>query len=433
MDTISRRGLLVGSSAVAGTALAACAGPASTPRQPVDGTTVGHSGARVIPGSDVWAAAGWSELAGKRVGVLSNQTGVLADLTHIIDAMAAAGVRPAALFGPEHGFRGTGQAGASEGDSVDPRTGIPVYDTYRTDASDLAALYRREGINTVVFDVAHAGAGVRFSTHIWAMYRAMQAATLTGAAFVVLDRPCLVGRRALGPVLHPAYASGVGLKPIAQQHGMTAGELARMFSELFLPADTGGRRLSDLRVVPVSGLRGADLFADTGLTWVPPSPNMPTPTTALTYPGTCMFEGTTWSEGRGTCTPFETIGAPGVTWNWAEKLNALGLPGVRFRETYFAPTFDQFAGQTCGGVQLHVTDPRAMDAVRTGVAMLVTAKQLYPSTFGWTPNGHFDKLTGSDRMRTMVDAGASTDDIVGSWQDELARFCTQREPFLLYH
>jgi uncharacterized protein YbbC (DUF1343 family) len=261
----------------------------------------------------------------------------------------------------------------------------------------------------------------------------MQAATLTGAAFVVLDRPCLVGRRALGPLLDPAYASDVGLKPIAQQHGMTAGELARMFAELFLPADTDGKRLADLRVVPVSGLRAADLFADTGLTWVPPSPNMPTPTTALTYPGTCMFEGTTWSEGRGTCTPFETIGAPGVTWNWAEKLNALGLPGVRFRETYFAPTFDKFAGQICGGVQLHVIDPRAMDAVRTGVAMLVTAKRLYPSTFGWTPNGLFDKLTGSDRVRTMVDAGASADDIVGSWQDELARFRAQREPFLLYH
>jgi uncharacterized protein YbbC (DUF1343 family) len=124
---------------------------------------------------------------------------------------------------------------------------------------------------------------------------------------------------------------------------------------------------------------------------------------------------------------------PGVTWNWAEKLNALGLTGVRFRETYFAPTSDKFAGQTCGGVQLHITDPRAMDAVRTAIAMLVTAKQLYPSTFGWIPNGHFDKLTGSDRLRTMVDAGASTDDIVGSWQDELARFRTQREPFLLYH
>jgi uncharacterized protein YbbC (DUF1343 family) len=436
MDAISRRGLLEGAALAAGAgpaaALAACAGPAPTPRPPAS-TTVGRSGASVIPGADVWAAAGWRELAGKRVGVVTNQTGVLADLTHIIDAMTAAGKRPAAVFGPEHGFRGTAQAGASEASSTDPRTGIPLYDAYRANAGDLAAIYRREGINTVLFDVAHAGAGVRFATHSWAMYRAMQAATLTGAAFVVLDRPCLVGKQALGPVLDPAYASGVGLKPIAQQTGMTAGELARMFAELFLPADTGGKRLADLRVVPVSGLSAADLFTDTGLTWVPPSPNMPTPTTALTYPGTCLFEGTTWSEGRGTCTPFQTIGAPGVTWNWAEKLNALDLPGVRFRETYFAPTFDKFAGQICGGVQLHITDPRAMDAVRTAIAMLVTAKQLYPSTFGWTPNGHFDKLTGSDRVRTMVDAGASTDHIVNSWQDELARFRTQREPFLLYH
>jgi uncharacterized protein YbbC (DUF1343 family) len=430
MDAISRRALLAGSSAVAGAVLAACAGPAPTPRPPAS-TTVGRSGAPVTPGADVWAADGWRELAGKRVGVVTNQTGVLADLTHIIDAMTDAGMRPTAVFGPEHGFRGTAQAGVSEGNSVDPRTGIPVYDAYRADAGDLAALYRREGINMVVCDIA--GAGVRFWTYTWTMYRAMQATALAGAAFVVLDRPCPLGARVLGPVLDPAYASGVGLKPIAQQHGMTFGELARMFAELFLPADTGGKHLVDLRVVPVSGLSAADLFADTGLTWVPPSPNMPTPTTALTYPGTCLFEGTTWSEGRGTCTPFETIGAPGVTWNWAEKLNGLGLTGVRFRETYFAPTFDKFAGQTCGGVQLHVTDPRAVDAVRTAIAMLVTAKQLYQSTFGWTPNRHIDKLTGSDRVRTMVDAGASTDDIVGSWQNELAGFRAQRKPFLLYH
>jgi uncharacterized protein YbbC (DUF1343 family) len=423
MDAISRRGLLAGSSTVAGAALAACASSASR--------TVGRSAASVTPGADVWAAAGWRELAGRRVGVVTNQTGVLTDFTHIIDSMAAAGMRPAAVFGPEHGFRGTAQAGASEGNSVDPRTGIPVYDAYRANASDLADLYRREGINTVVCDMA--GVGVRFWTYTWTMYRAMQAAALASAAFVVLDRPCPLGARALGPVLDPAYASEVGLKPIAQQYGMTFGELAQMFSELFLPADTGGKRLADLRVVPVSGLSAADLFADTGLTWVPPSPNMPTPTTALTYPGTCLFEGTKWSEGRGTCTPFETIGAPGVIWNWAEKLNALGLPGVRFRETYFVPTFNKFAGQTCGGVQLHVTDPRAMDAVRTAVAMLVTAKQLYPSTFDWTPDRHIDKLTGSDRVRTMVDAGASTDDVVGSWQDELARYRAQREPFLLYH
>jgi uncharacterized protein YbbC (DUF1343 family) len=166
---------------------------------------------------------------------------------------------------------------------------------------------------------------------------------------------------------------------------------------------------------------------------VPPSPNMPTPTTAALYPGTCMFEGTTWSEGRGTCTPFETIGAPGVTWAWAETLNTLNLPGVRFRETYFAPTFDKVAGRTCGGVQAHVTDPRALDAIRTAVAMLVTAKQVHPSSFGWRPDRYIDNLTGSDRVRTMVDAGASTDDIIGSWQDQLARFRARREPFLLYH
>jgi len=362
--------------------------------------------------------------------VLTNQTGVLRDLTHIIDSMTAAGARPVAAFGPEHGFRGVAQAGSSQGDFVDPRTGVPVYDAYLADAAGLAALYRRAGLDTVVFDIA--GAGARFYTYTWTMYRAMQAAALTGAQFIVLDRPCPLGGKALGPVLDPAYASGVGLQPIAQQPGMTAGELARLFAAQFLPADTGGKRV-DLRVTPVSGLRAGDLFGATGLTWVPPSPNMPTPTTALLYPGTCMFEGVTWSEGRGTCTPFETIGAPGVTWTWAEQLNGIRLPGVRFRETYFVPTFSKFAGKTCGGVQVHIVDARAVDAVRTGIAMLVTAKRLFPSLFGWTPDHNIDSLTGSDRVRTMVDAGASVDDIVGSWQDELTRFRTRREPYLLYH
>ena len=158
-------------------------------------------------------------------------------------------------------------------------------------------------------------------------------------------------------MLDPAYATGVGLKPVVQQPGMTPGELARMFDALFLPADCGGKRLDDsLEVVTVHGYRRDDLYTDTGLPWVLPSPNMPTGDTALLYPGTCMFEGTLLSEGRGTTRPFELIGAPGIDWRWAEELNAQDLPGVRFRENYSVPTFDKFANQTCGGVQVHLTD-----------------------------------------------------------------------------
>lgn len=382
----------------------------------------------VVTGADILARQGWRSLAGRKVGVLSNPTGVLENGDHIVDSMIAAGVRPVAAFGPEHGFRGSAQAGGSEGDYTDPRTGIAVYDAYGADAAKLAGMFTKAGVDTVVFDIADVGA--RFYTYIWSMYTAMVAAGRTGAAFVVLDRPNPIGGKAYGPMLRPEFASGVGLKPIVQQHGMTVGELAKYFAAELLPAE--GVRLADLQVVQTEGWRRDIFFTGTGLTWTPPSPNMPTADTALVYPGTGMFEGTVFSEGRGTTRPFEIIGAPGIDWRWRDELTALGLAGVRFRETYFVPTFGKFVNQTCGGVQLTVTDPASFDAIRTAVAMLVTAKKLHPDLFAWRADNGIDKLTGSDRLRTMVDRGAGVDEIVGSWQAELDEFTARRRPHLLY-
>lgn len=391
---------------------------------------VEHAAGRVIPGADMLATQGWRALAGRRVGVLTNPTGALRDHTHIVDSMMAAGVAPVAAFGPEHGFRGTAQAGGSEGDYLDPRTQIPVYDAYGASATKLAGMFTKAGIDTVVFDIADVGA--RFYTYIWSMYTAMRAAVSTGAAFVVLDRPNPVGGQAFGPVLNPAFASGVGLKPIAQQHGMTIGELARLFDAEFLPADTGGQHLPSLEIVRLHGWRRDELFDDTGLPWRLPSPNMPTQTTALVYPGTCLFEGTVLSEGRGTTRPFEIIGAPNIDWRWAERLNELELPGVRFRELYFTPTFGKWTGKVCGGVQLHVVDPRAFQAIHTAIAMIVAVRQTHPTVFAWRPDNFIDKLSGSDRLRRMVDAGAGVDEVVGAWQDELTAFRERREPCLIY-
>jgi uncharacterized protein YbbC (DUF1343 family) len=239
-----------------------------------------------------------------------------------------------------------------------------------------------------------------------------------------------LGGKASGPVLDPAFASGVGLKPVAQQHGMTAGELAKLFVAEFLPGE--GVRAPKLDVVAVRGWRRDTHFADTGLLWTPPSPNMPTPDTAHVYPGTGMFEGTLLSEGRGTTRPFEIVGAPGIDWRWRDALDALDLPGVRFRETYFVPTSGKFVDQACGGVELTVTDTRSYDAVRTAVVMLVTAKATFPKVFGWRPDHYIDQLYGSARLRTMVDAGAGVDEIVGSWQAELARFENTRQRYLIY-
>ena len=371
-------------------------------------------------GADVLAAENWKRITGRRIGVVTNPTGVLSSLAHVVDAMHASGaVNVVAVFGPEHGFRGTSQAGGSEGDYADPRTGIPVYDAYGASTDKIAEMFRKAGVEQVVFDIADVG--VRFYTYIWTMYQAMEAASKVGASFLVLDRPNPIGgTQVAGPRLDPRFASGVGLLPIVQQHGMTVGELARLFAEEYLAGPL------QLDVVKVEGWHARG--ADTELPWVPPSPNMPTPDTAAVYPGTGLFEGTTWSEGRGTTRPFEIIGAPGVDWRWADELNAAGLAGVRFRETYFVPTFSKHTGATCGGVQIYRTGE--IDSIQVAVAMLVTAKRLYP--FSWRDDLMIDKLSGSDRLRTMVDSGADVAAIVGSWQGELADFRRQREPYLLY-
>jgi uncharacterized protein YbbC (DUF1343 family) len=424
VSPVDRRRFLAASALSAPLLTAAAQAPAQA-----DEDNKTDRGRRVTPGADQLAAQGWRSLAGHKVGVLTNPTGALRDHTHIVDSMVAAGVAPVAAFGPEHGFRGTAQAGGSEGDVLDPRTRIPVYDAFGASADKLAGMFTKAGVNTVLFDIADVGA--RFYTFIWSMYTAMRAAVLTGASFVVLDRPNPVGGQPRGPQLDPAFATGVGLKPIVQQHGMTVGELARLFDAEFLPADTG-RRLSKLDIVQVRGWRRDQLFNETGLPWRLPSPNMPTQSTALVYPGTCLFEGTLLSEGRGTTRPFEIIGAPDIDWRWAERLNEANLPGVRFREIYFAPTFSKHVNKVCGGVQLHLTDERDFEAIRSAVTMIITARQLYPNVFGWRPDNWIDKLSGSDRLRRMVDAGAGVDDVVGAWQQELAAFRRQREQYLIY-
>ncbi|MFF4303625.1 exo-beta-N-acetylmuramidase NamZ domain-containing protein [Streptomyces sp. NPDC001601] len=376
-------------------------------------------------GFDHLSADGYSLLAAQKVGIVTNPTGITPDTRHIVDVMHAdPRVRLTAVFGPEHGFRGTAQAGGSEGRHDDPATGLPVYDTYLKSGQPLADVFTASGVDTIVFDIQDVGA--RFYTYIWTLYDCMEAARLAGKRFVVLDRPNPVtGRTAEGPVLHREFASFVGRQPIAQAHGMTVGELARLFNAEFLDPPVA------LDVVPMTGWRRSRFYDAYGLPWVPPSPNMPTPDTALVYSGTCLFEGTNLSEGRGTTRPFELLGAEGIDARWAAAANELALPGVRFREAYFAPTFSKFQGRTVGGVQIHVHDRAAYEPVRTAIALLVTAKKVW-SGFAWREDDWIDKLTGSARVRTMTDAGAGPDEIVGAWQDELAAFRRVRKEFLLY-
>ncbi|OIJ26457.1 exo-beta-N-acetylmuramidase NamZ family protein [Nocardioides luteus] len=432
---IARRRLLAAAT-IGAAGAPVLAGAARAEPGPIAPPPAGDRGRPVTPGADRAAADDWSVLSGERVGVITNPTGVLRNLRNIVDEMHESGsVSIAGVFGPEHGFRGTAQAGGSEGTFVDERTGLTVYDAYGANVAKMRELFTTAGVETVVFDIQDVGA--RFYTYIWTMWTAMQAAVATGTRFVVLDRPNPVGGVARGPMMTAAYTSGVGAREIVQQHGMSVGELARFFDGEFLEEHAGGR-LAQLDVVEVSGWRRTTLYADTGLDFILPSPNMPTPDTALAYPGTCMFEGTNLSEGRGTTKPFELIGAPFVDHRWAAALEEAGLPGVTFREAYFNPSVNKFAGQVCGGVQVTIQDRDRFDPIRTGVEMLVTATSLYPD-FAWRQDSWdtarpfwIDKLTGSTRLRTQIDAGATGDEIEAAWADELAEFDARRRPYLIY-
>ncbi|MBK6015784.1 exo-beta-N-acetylmuramidase NamZ domain-containing protein [Streptomyces sp. MBT53] len=376
-------------------------------------------------GFEQLTAHDYAQLGGQRIGIVTNPTGVTRDTHHIVDVMhASPHVNLTAVFGPEHGFRGTAQAGGSEGRPTDPATELPVYDTYSKSGRQLADIFKTSAVDTVVFDIQDVGA--RFYTYIWTLYDCMEAARLAGKRFVVLDRPNPVtGRAAQGPVLHREFATFVGRQPIAQAHGMTVAELARLFNGEYLTKPV------PLETVLMTGWKRSEFYDAWSLPWVPPSPNMPTPDTALVYSGTCLFEGTNLSEGRGTTHPFELLGAEGVDGRWAAAVNQLALPGVHFREAYFAPTFSKFQGKTVGGVQIHVHDRAVFDPVRTGIALLVTAKKVW-SGFRWRSDHWIDDLTGSARVRTAIDAGAGTDDVVAQWQEELRVFRGIRTEYLLY-
>ncbi|GAA4678968.1 DUF1343 domain-containing protein [Streptomyces chumphonensis] len=427
-----RRSLLTGSAVLAGPV--AAAGALGSPAAAAPADPARRPPGRVRTGFDALRRSGYASLAGQRVGVISNPTGVDARLRHVVDVMAGDGqVDLVAVLGPEHGFRGTSQAGQGEDFFVDEKTGLPVYNAYNS-AATLRELFTELRLDTVVFDIQDVGA--RFYTYIWTMYLAIEAAAVLGLRFVVLDRPNpLSGRAAHGPVLQPRNASFVGLKPIAQQHGMTVGELAGLFNDVYVPQATGGRR-ADLHVERLSGWRRRDRYDATGLPWVAPSPNMPTAATAQLYVGTCYLEATALSEGRGTTLPFHLLGAPGLDHRWQEALTERSLPGAAFREAYFKPTFSKWAGRTCGGVEVQVTDPDAFDPIRTALALVIDQRRLFPS-YGWRDQDGgdsywLDRLSGDREVRLAVERGADLDDVTALWQDDLRAFRRLRRSYLLY-
>jgi uncharacterized protein YbbC (DUF1343 family) len=381
---------------------------------------------RVVPGLDVLLGPKRGLLAGKRVGLITNPTGVTVKLESAIDRMAQArDFKLAALFGPEHGVRGDAQAGAAVADRMDARTGLPAYSLYGTTRKPTPTMLA--GLDVLVFDIQDIGA--RFYTYPWTLALVMQAAREAGMGVIVADRPNPIGGiRVEGPVLDPALASFVGAYPIPIRHGMTLGELALMMNTDF---GIG----CDLTVVTCTNWRRPDDATQTGLPWLPPSPNMPTIDTAFIYPGTCLIEGTNLSEGRGTTKPFELIGAPFIdAHGLADRLNQRNLPGAHFRPAWFTPSFSKFQGQLCAGVQVHITDRAAFAPVDAGIAILLEVARHHGKDFSFLPGNppFFDKLAGVSWLREAITAGESLDAIKTRWQPELAAFKLKRARSLLY-
>lgn len=363
-------------------------------------------------------------LAGKRVGLITNPTGIDANMTSIVDLFHNSDdFELTALYGPEHGVRGDAQAGSTISSYIDEVTGLPVYSLYGATKKPTAEMLK--DVDVLVFDIQDVG--TRFYTYIYTMAYAMEAAAENGIPFVVLDRPNPQGGlRVEGPVLNPAYSSFIGLYPIPLKHGMTVGELARLFNSEY-------QIQADLEVVKMKGWKRSMLYEDTGLPFVMPSPNMPTTDTVNVYPATGLFEGTNLSEGRGTTKPFQLIGAPYVkAHDYAKTLNALELPGVTFRAASFTPTFSKNAGKLSHGVEVYVTEPTKFEAVKTGIAMVKTAHDLYPDEFEFLPNDFITKLTGNAYVKDMILAGESLEAIMTKVDAERDAFLPIRKEYLLY-
>lgn len=374
-------------------------------------------------------------LGGAKVGLLCNPTMVTQNLVPGAFALSELGdIELIRLFGPEHGVFGEAQDMEGVGHSTDPWTGLPVVSLYGDDERTLApARQALSDLDVLIFDIQDVGA--RYYTYAATLAKAMAVCAQADVRVVVLDRPNPIdGVTVEGGVVRPGFESFVGEYPIAARHGMTIGELAGYFHhELGIGAPA--------EVVAMQGWRREQWFDETGQPWVMPSPNMPTLDTATVYPGGCLIEGATMSEGRGTTRPFELVGAPWLdARSYARRLTDYDLPGVRFRPVRFTPTFQKHAGQSCSGVQIHVTDRAAFRSLSTGVALLLAAHAEAPAEFEWRTEAYefrtqrpaIDLLAGNDVLRAQVEGDAPLAEIERSWETEREEFLHRRARRLLY-
>jgi uncharacterized protein YbbC (DUF1343 family) len=378
----------------------------------------------VRPGIEVLLADSAHLVSDRRVGLVTNQSGVDAEGISDVVRLRAAGVRLVALFSPEHGFRGAADPGAAVASSVDSATGLPIYSLYgRTSAPTPNML---AGVDVMVIDLQDVGA--RYYTWLFTTIEIMKAAAAQQVAVIVLDRPDPIGGQVQGSVLQPGFVTTVGQLEIPMRHGMTLGELARLAKR-----DLG--LTVDLTVVPAAGWHRSMAFDRTGLPFIAPSPNLRTLESLYHYPGTCLFEGTNLSVGRGSDAAFQQIGAPWLdTAAVLSSMRQAGLPGVEFQAVTFKPSKPgdgKYADTLVAGVRLTVTAPERYDPTATAVHLLTAVRQANRDRFNWIP-AHFDRLAGAASLRSAIDSGTPPADIVASWRPDLERFLARRQPALIY-
>lgn len=379
---------------------------------------------RVRPGIEVLLADSSTLVRNRSIGLVTNQAGVDAQGISDVARLQGAGIRVVALFSPEHGFQGAAAPGEAVASTTDSATRLPIYSLYGRSSAPTDEMLR--GIDAMVVDLQDAGA--RYYTYLATTVEVMKASARRGIPVIVLDRPNPIGGQVQGNVLESQFISMVGRLPLPMRHGMTLGELARLAAaDLDLPAT--------LSVVPVQGWRRTSAFDETGLPFIPPSPNLRSIESLFHYPGLCLFEGTNLSVGRGSDAPFEQIGAPWLdTSAVLAAVRAASIPGVRFRGVEFTPRRPgdgKFNDTTLAGIRLEVTDRERYDPTAAAVHLLAVVQRVHPDRLGWIP-AHFDRLAGTRSLRTAIEAGTTADQIVRSWEAPLQQFKDRRRDFLLY-
>ncbi len=401
------------------------------------------------PGLEVFMDKFIPLVEGKKVGLITNPTGVDRNMNTTIDLFADnPDINLVALYGPEHGVRGNAQAGEYVPFYIDEKYDLPVFSLYgqsripdpemlknidefmrsfdSEDTEKIPDSSMMTGIDIMVYDIQDVG--TRIYTYIATMAYCMQACGENNIKFIVLDRPNPINGSMLeGPILEfPEFSSFVGLYPIPVRHGMTTGELALLFNDRFLS------KKADLTVIPMEGWTRSMWYDQTELPWIIPSPNMPALDTALVYPGQVYLEGTNISEGRGTTKPFEIFGAPWIDGHeLVRNLNQMDLPGVKFREAWFTPVFSKYAGDLCGGAQLHIKNRDLYKPFFTTLSIIRTISNMYHAEFKFHKD-YFDQTMGTEKIRLALEKGEDIVSIIKSYEDDLHDFQEMRKNYLLY-